>query len=185
MMASMIVWALALSACGGSAEPPRSSPVPPTADLTPSPTEELQTTTLEGFLPPTPGLPVPLQGLFPGQPLEQAAERLGAAAVNGVPPRAKRLGGRIVYSTPLGGFSTAVATLVATEDGQRVESVQINLPSGEGESILVGTWGPADGIVFGDGSDSQYVWTTDQLLFQWKTTPGEPLGLLLVERRSP
>lgn len=182
------MWWLVLSlwACGdGAAPPPVSAPVPPTADLTPAPQPDTEWTTLRDFLPPEPGMPLPLRGLVLGMPADEAAAVLGQASVSGAVPKARRLGGRRIHSTPLAKPPTVTANLVMDAAGESLETIQLNLPASEGEAALVGTWGPAEGLVFGDGTDNVYVWTSGPVRFSWKTTPGDPVGLLLIEALTP
>lgn len=176
---------LLLAACSGDPAPATSTPVPPTVDLTPAPQPDTEWTNLAGLLPPEPGLPLPVRALAAGMPAADAERVLAAASVAGTKPKEKRLGGRTLHTTLLDGFPMVQVTAVLTEDSATVDTIQINMPSAEGESALVRAWGPADGLVFGDGSNSQYVWTGPRHTFHWKNSPEDPVGLLLIERFTP
>lgn len=180
----MWIAALCWLACSAEEAPPvRSKPVSPTADLEPPPAPEPQWTTLEGFLPPQVGIPLPLRPLHVGMNEAEAVavlEKVKTPHSDVVP---KGVEGRQVHTVTIDGFATASVALVMDERRERVASIQITMPAGEGETALMRSWGEAQGVVLPDeeGNGGGYVWSDDRQDYTWKTPADGQWGLLVID----
>ena len=137
---------------------------------------------LKGFFPPEPGLPAPVRALPVGSGLQQAHQVLTAIGTEGDEVKGQIVGGRrVMHVIQLRDFPAVAASVVFDASGEAVESIQLTLPSTDGETALIRAWGEAAGLVMGANGADTYAWQGPRHQYLWSTKPGDAHGRLLIE----